>query len=113
MKGFVLQTSVIALGVFFILGSGGPQYGDSGDDSDDDTDDSTGTTPSTPANLKAVSAYEGAILSWDAASGASTYELCYANESIDAYSSCTSYDGGSLYTVGSSTSVVILSLIHI
>lgn len=110
MKGFVMQTSVIALGVFFILGSGGPQYGDTADDSDDDTEDGTGTTPSTPTNLKAVSAYEGAMLSWDATSNASTYEICYANENIDTYTSCSSYDGGSVYTVGSSTSVVISSL---
>lgn len=112
MKGFVLQISVIALGVFFILGSGGPQYGGSVDDTDDDDDtgDTSGTTPSTPTNLKAVSAYEGAMLSWNAASNANSYEVCYANENIDTYTSCTSYDGGSLYTVGASTSVVINSL---
>lgn len=112
MKGFLLQTSVIALGVFFILGSGGPQFGDTADDTDDttDTDDSSGTTPGIPSDFKAVSAYEGAILSWNSTSNASSYELCYATENIDSYSSCSSYDDGTLYSVGSSTSVALSSL---
>lgn len=103
MKKITLQASVIALGSFFILGTGGPQYGGSVDD-----DSETGT-PGTP-EVKAVSAYKGALLTWDETSNTSTYELCYATEAITTYSSCENYSGGSIYSVGSSNSVALDSL---
>ena len=110
MKGFFLHASVIALGAFLILGSGGPQYGDTPDDEDDD-DSGTATTPGKPTDVKAVSAYEGALLTWDEANNAVSYEICYAIESIDTYDNCGDYNGGTLYSVGSSNSAVISSLI--
>lgn len=106
MKKIALQASVITLGSFFIVGTGGPQYGGSVDD-----DAGTGTlgTPATP-DVKAVSAYKGALLTWDETSNTSTYELCYATEEIVTYSGCESYNGGNTYSVGSSNAVALDSL---
>lgn len=110
MKGCVLQASIIMLGALLILGSGGPQYGGNSDDETDDTNTDTGSVPGAPSNVKAVSAYQGALLTWGAASNASSYELCYATESIDSYSACTSYNSGTIHTLGNVTSTAISSL---
>ena len=104
MKGSIFQTTTIALGIFLIIGSGG---GGGGGGGSDDTGD---ITPDTPSNFKAVSAYKGALLSWDAASNASSYELCYAMETITNFSNCADYNGGTMYSVGAATSSALSTL---
>lgn len=83
MNGIVLQTAVIGLGVFLILGSGGG-----------DKKESPLTAPS---NVQVAPAYKGAVLSWTPVSSASSYEVCYAHEKIEDYQRCSDYAGGVLF----------------
>jgi hypothetical protein len=119
MKGSIFQTAAITVGIFLIIGSGSSGSGNVYD-SDDTTEETEETseeviepvdlTPGTPSKFKAVSAYEGALLTWQETTNASSYELCYATESITNFGDCADYNGGTSFGVGTATSAAISGL---
>ena len=92
MKGFFLQTTVITLGVWLILGSG--------------SNDSPSNDISSPSNISATPAYEAAVITWDEVASADSYQVCSATENIVSFENCLSYAGGKLVTVTSNSTVI-------
>ncbi|PWQ93408.1 DUF1566 domain-containing protein [Leucothrix arctica] len=119
MKGSIFQLTAIALGIFLIIGSGGSGSSSSDDSTEEEViepsepevpEEPVDLTPGIPSNFRAVSAYEGALLSWKETANANSYELCYAMETITNFNDCADYSGGTSFSVGTATSAAVSAL---
>ena len=92
MKGFYLQSTVITVGIWLILGSG--------------SNDDPLNNLAVPSNVTAAPAFEAAVITWDAVASADSYQVCSATENIVSFDNCVNYAGGKLVTVSSNSAVV-------